>query len=162
MNELLALLDPLKTALAPVQDALAQSGVPTNILDVIFGTGLLAIPALAAAATSIALLYLLITYWRLLNRGGCRGWLMILPVINLIVLPFCLCRIAFGKGAKCLLCLLWLIPGVNLIFSLVWAFSFAKAFGRGFWFGLGILFFFNPLFASIVAHGGLEYCGPND
>lgn len=161
MDKILELLDPLVTALAPVKDALIDAGLPADAVESAFGPGLLGGLFGAGVAVAIALLYTLITFWRLLNRGGCHGWLMILPVINLIVLPFCLCRMAFGRGARGLLFLLWLIPGVNLIFSIVWSFAMAKAFGRGFWFGLGNLFFF-PLFASVLAHGGLEYCGPND
>lgn len=71
--------------------------------------------------------------WATFVKAGKPGWACIIPIYNLIVIL----EIA-GKPFWSIL--LYFVPLVNIIFSIIVVLDFAKAFGKGIGFGLGIIF----------------------
>ena len=96
----------------------------------------------------------LVISWRLMARGGCHGWAVLIPIYNV----YCYHKAIFGRGW---LFLLYLVPLVNVILALITPFAMARAYGRStLFFGLGLLFF-PFLFLLILAFSEDRYCGPN-
>jgi hypothetical protein len=117
--------------------------------------------AVAAASSSgsgaIVVIYLLIFVlyfvgaWKVFVKAGQPGWGVIIPIYNI----YLLCRIAGRPGWWTIL---FLVPLVNIIVSLVVAVDVAKAFNKsaGFGFGLWILGF---IFTPILGFGSAQYVG---
>lgn len=72
--------------------------------------------------------------WRIFEKGGYSGIWSFVPVANLIVVH----RMA---GCKWRYLFLFLVPGAQLVFFVVWAFRLAKRMGASYIFGFGLLFF---------------------
>jgi uncharacterized membrane protein YhaH (DUF805 family) len=87
--------------------------------------------------------------WKTFEKAGRPGWAVIVPFYNMIVGA----QIAGHSGW---FAVLMLIPGVNLVVSIFWGQSFAKAFGKGVGFGLGLSFLY-PIFFAILGFGNAEY-----
>ena len=79
------------------------------------------------------------------------GWGALIPIYN----NYLYFKITWGNGW---LFLLLLIPFVNVIITIITTFKLARAFGKGFWFGVG-LFFLNAIFLGILAFGEPRYQG---
>ena len=85
-------------------------------------------------------------------KAGQPGWASIIPIYNGIVVL----QIA---GRPVWWILLYLIPVVNLIIAIIVMVDFAKSFGKGVGFALGLIdlgFIFMP----ILAFGDSQYLGP--
>ena len=108
---------------------------------------LLAVVAYYAIAVFIAIAM----EWRIFKKAGYWGILSLIPIVN----AFLFTKIIFGRAW---ILFLYLIPGVNLILALIAPFRFARMFGRGFFFGIGMLLF-PWIFMPVVAFGDLEYAG---
>ena len=108
----------------------------------------LVISGLVVAAV---LLVYIVSFWLIFNKAGRRGWLVLIPLVNIIVLL----RIA-GKPVWYLL-LFW-VPLLNVIlFMSVWI-DLAHAFGKKTGFGV-CLWFFNIICVAILAFDGSAYRG---
>ena len=90
-----------------------------------------------------------IAMWVLFRKAGRGGWRSLVPGLNL----YTLCDIADTSGWKFIL---FLIPLVGLVYYVIFSFRLARAFGKGFLFGLGLLFF-PPLFMLILGFGHAKY-----
>ena len=98
--------------------------------------------------THIILLVLVLVYiaswWIVFEKAGQRGWLALIPVINIIIVL----KIA-GKPIWWIILLL--IPYVNIIFGFLVARSFTGRFGdKSFWAAIGLMlvsFVYIPLLA---------------
>lgn len=99
----------------------------------------------------VVVLATLVAGWIVFQKAGKPGWAIIIPIYNAIVLL----SIA-GKPWWWLL--LFLIPLVNLYIAFVVWTDFAKAFGKGMLFGLG-LWLLTPIFFMILAFTDAEYVG---
>jgi hypothetical protein len=87
--------------------------------------------------------------WKVFTKAGQPGWAAIVPIYNLIVFL----QIA-GKPVWWILLLL--IPVVNIVvFILIYA-GFARNFGKGVGFMLGLIFL-SPIFFPILAWGDASY-----
>ena len=93
----------------------------------------------------------LIAQWKIFTKAGESGWKSIIPIYNLYIL----CKIVDGKGIKFLL---FIIPIVNVVYSILICIRMAKAFGRGTVFTLGLIFL-NPIFTLILGFGDARYIG---
>ena len=100
----------------------------------------------------IAIIVLVIAgFWRTFTKAGEAGWKSIIPIWNLIVL----CRIGGKPGWWVIL---FFIPLVNIVISLIVALEVAKNFGRGNGFGVG-LWLLSFIFYPILGFGSATYQG---
>ena len=110
-------------------------------------------PAVPAAAAGIGIVGMLIwlvvmvvliaSLWKVFTKAGEPGWAAIVPIYNIIVML----RIA---GKPLWWFVLLLIPFVNFIAAILILIAFAKNFGKGAGFGIGLAllgFIFFPLLA---------------
>lgn len=96
-------------------------------------------------------LFMLAAGWAIYAKAEQPGWASLIPIYNLYVfLQIC------ERPAWWLV--LYFIPVIGLIISIINVFDLAKVFDRGVLFGLGILFFW-PIFVPILAFGEAEYVG---
>ena len=101
---------------------------------------------------SLAIIVLgIVAMWKVFEKAGEPGWAAIIPFYNLYVLF----KITWGNGWYFLLLL---IPIANVVITIITTFKLARAFRKGFWFGLGLLFL-NPVFLGILAFGEPRYKG---
>lgn len=98
------------------------------------------------------LVFLIASVWRVFTKAGKAGWLVLIPLVNLYVLM----KIAGRPGWWLIL---FLIPLVNLIISILVSLDLAKSFGKGAGFGLGLAFL-GPIFYPILGFGSARYNGP--
>ncbi len=96
-------------------------------------------------------LFLITSAWILFVKADQPGWACLLPIYNVILLL----RIA-GKPWWWLI--LYLIPVVSVIISLLHMIALAEAFGKGAGYGIG-LFFLGFIFLPLLAFGDAEYSG---
>jgi len=87
--------------------------------------------------------------WKTFSKAGQPGWACIIPFYNIYVL----CVIA-GKPGWWLL--LFFIPVVNLVISIMVSLSVAENFGKGAGFGIG-LWLLSPIFYAILGFGSATY-----
>lgn len=90
-------------------------------------------------------------FWRVFSKAGHHGWAAIIPIYNAYVL----CKIARRPGWWLIL---FLVPFVNIVISLVVAIDVAKWFGKGTGFGLG-LWILAPIFYPVLGFGSARYQG---
>jgi uncharacterized membrane protein len=98
------------------------------------------------------LVFLIASVWRVFTKAGKAGWLVLIPFVNVYVLM----KIAGRPGWWLIL---FLIPLVNLIISILVSLDLAKSFGKGAGFGLGLAFL-GPIFYPILGFGSARYNGP--
>ena len=111
--------------------------------------------ALALIPMIISLLIALVVIagiWKTFEKAGKPGWAAIIPIYNIIVLL----EIA-GKPIWWII--LFLIPCVNIIVSLLVFIGVAKAFGKSEVFGIG-LWLLGFIFFPILGFGDAKYVGP--
>src|SRR5438034_7855705 len=101
-------------------------------------------PVSAAGAGTIGIVYVVVivvmiaAVWKIFTKAGQPGWASIVPIYNFIVML----RIA-GKPAWWFL--LMFIPVVNFVVLIIVLLSFARNFGKGGGFAMGLLFL-APIF----------------
>jgi len=110
-----------------------------------FGTGTWVFIFLIAA-------FYIYTYWRIFEKAGQPGWASLIPIYDaLIVLRI------IGKPWWWIL--LYMIPGVNIVFA-IWTINLLSlSFGKGVGFTLGLIFL-GGIFYPILAFSNIEYQGP--
>ncbi len=96
--------------------------------------------------------FYLYTYWRIFEKAGKPGWAAIIPIYNTIIMLEIV-------GKPWWWILLFLIPGVNIIFAIWMVNLLSLSFGKGVGFTLGLLFL-GFIFYPILAFGLAEYKGP--
>jgi uncharacterized membrane protein YhaH (DUF805 family) len=89
--------------------------------------------------------------WKAFEKAGEPGWACIVPFYNVYVM----CRMA-GKPGWWLL--LFFVPLVNLIVSIIVLFAIAENFGKGAGFALGLLFL-GFIFWPVLGFGDAQYRG---
>ncbi|MEZ4302004.1 MAG: DUF5684 domain-containing protein [Polyangiaceae bacterium] len=106
--------------------------------------------SLGGSIFSLVISVLLIaSIWKVFTKAGEPGWAAIVPIYNLYVLL----KIA-GKPGWWLL--LYLVPVVNLLITIVVAISIAQKFGKGAGFGLGLAFL-PFIFCPLLGFGSATY-----
>ncbi|PYP72344.1 MAG: signal peptidase I [Gemmatimonadetes bacterium] len=101
----------------------------------------------------LAVVVLLIaSMWKVFTKAGKPGWAAIIPIYNLIVIL----QIA---GKPIWWFFLLLIPLVNLVVGIMTYVAFAKNFGKGVGFALGLIFL-GFIFFPILAWGSAQYQAP--
>ncbi|HBH48727.1 MAG TPA: hypothetical protein DDX98_08805 [Bacteroidales bacterium] len=101
---------------------------------------------------TIALVVLeFIAWWKIYVKAGKPGWAFIVPIYGTLVLLEIV-----GKPWWWLL--LFLIPGLNLIW-IIWMINLlSKSFGKDVGFTLGLIFL-GPIFILILGFGSAKYVG---
>ncbi len=107
---------------------------------------------LAALIGFIFVLVGSIGMWKVYTKAGKPGWAVLIPIYNYYVLLEIVGRPGWWL-------IMFLIPGVNVIFLFIVSFDLAKAFGKGTGFALGLIFL-NLIFMLILGFGSAEYVGP--
>lgn len=98
-----------------------------------------------------AVVFLIVSMWKVFTKAGEPGWASIIPIYNTIV---------FLKisGKPIWWIILLLIPIVNLIIALLACLGLAKNFGKGGGFGVGLLLL-GFIFMPILAFGDARFVG---
>jgi hypothetical protein len=100
---------------------------------------------------SIAVLYI-IPLWVIFQKAGVEPWKAIIPIYNTYVLI----KIVGRPGWWILL---FLVPIVNIVISIIVYNDLSKSFGKSGWFTVGLIFL-NWIFLMILAFGKATYLGP--
>ncbi len=101
---------------------------------------------------AIVVIFEIAAIWIVFTKAGKPGWASIVPIYNAIVIL----EIA---GRPLWWFLLYFIPLVNIIIAFIVMIDFAKSFGKGLGFGLGLVFL-PIIFFPALAWGDAEYLGP--
>jgi hypothetical protein len=96
-------------------------------------------------------LFQFVVFWRIFTRAGQPGWMVLVPILNVIVM-LRIVRLPWWW------IILFFVPIVGSICSLILPFRLARVFGRGPLFGLGLLVL-PPVFGGILAFGDSRYTG---
>ena len=96
--------------------------------------------------------FLIASMWTIFTKAGEPGWASIVPIYNIVVLL----KIV-GKPTWWII--LFLIPGVNLIFAIWTANMLSKSFGKTEGFTVGLILL-GIVFYPMLAFGDAKYIGP--
>jgi hypothetical protein len=99
-------------------------------------------------------IFMLVAIWKVFTKAGQPGWACIIPIYNLYVLT----QIAGKPGWWVLL---FFIPIVNLIISIIVYIGVANNFGKGAGFGIGLVFL-SIIFFPILAFGNAKFVGQTE
>jgi hypothetical protein len=94
-------------------------------------------------------IFMIASVWKLFTKAGQPGWAAIVPIYNLIILL----KVAGKPGWWFLL---FLVPLVNLIISIVVVIAVAQNFGKGAGFAIGMIFL-PFIFYPILGFGDAQY-----
>jgi uncharacterized membrane protein YhaH (DUF805 family) len=100
--------------------------------------------------TIAAVLLSIVAFWRVFEKAGRPGWASIIPLYNIYILL----KVAKRPGWWVIL---YFIPVVNLITSIVVAIDCAKAFGKSKAFGFFGLWLFSIIGFMILGFGDAKY-----
>ena len=100
----------------------------------------------------LVIIFYIYVYWRIFEKAGKPGWAAIIPIYNTIVLLEIV-------GKPWWWILLFLIPGVNIIFAIWMTNLLSLSFGYGVVFTIGLLLL-SPIFYPVLAFSNAEYKGP--
>jgi hypothetical protein len=90
--------------------------------------------------------------WKVFVKAGQPGWAVIVPIYNAVV-------VLKIVGRPLWWILLFLIPLVNIVIEIIVCIDFAKSFGKGTGFGIGLLLL-GFIFVPILGFGDARYAGP--
>ncbi len=115
-------------------------------------TTLYAGATLVSCCSLIFMLLVIAGLWKVYVKAGKPGWAAIIPIYNIWVLLQIVGRPAWWI-------ILFFIPFVNVIMSIVIAFDVAESFEHGIPFALGLVFF-PYVFFLMLGFGDSKYAGP--
>ncbi len=113
------------------------------------GAGGVALIAGGAVVYFALIVLMIASMWKIFNKAGQKGWLAIIPILNIIVLLKVVHKELWWI-------ILLLIPCVNIVAYIVVYFSLAKAFGKGAFYGIGIVLFWF-IFVPMLGFGSAQY-----
>lgn len=96
----------------------------------------------------------IIALWPVFTKAGKPGWGAIIPIYN----TYLLVKIAGYHGA---LVILYFIPIVNIVISIIVALGIGRAFGRSGVFSFFLLWLLSIIGYFIVGYGSSQYQGSN-
>lgn len=121
-----------------------------------------AIGAILATMAAFWLIFLvfailvIVGMWKAFSKAGKPGWAAIIPIYNVIVLL----EIA---GRPIWWILLYLVPFVNLVITIIVSLDIAKAFGKSALFAIFGMVLFSPIGWLMLGFGSAKYAGvPNN
>ena len=96
---------------------------------------------------------LIVGWWNMFEKAGYEGWKCLIPLYSSYVKY----EMAFGEE-RGLLFLVSYIPSVGPLFSIIFLYKTAKAFGKGVGYTAGLLFL-QPVFVILLGRGSALYEG---
>ena len=102
--------------------------------------------------TLAIIVLLVVSWWKLFTKAGKPGWAAIVPFYNIYVMLQIV-------GRPWWWLLLMLIPIVSIVVFIIVCIDFAKAFGRGTGFGVGLALL-GVVFFPILTFSDATYSGP--
>jgi hypothetical protein len=123
-----------------VRENLAASGSNTGVVIVGVLVGL------------VVVVFLIAAMWKVFTKAGKPGWAAIIPIYNIYVLL----KIAGRPGWWLIL---YIVPLVNVVISIIVSIDVAKAFGKGGAFGFFLLWLLGIIGYPILGFGGATYRG---
>ncbi len=99
----------------------------------------------------VILIFYVYVMWRIFEKAGQPGWASLIPIYNTYIM------IKIAKRPGWWLLLLF-IPLINIVIGIIIILDFAKAFGKGSGFALGLLFL-GFIFFPILAFDDSKYVG---
>ena len=112
--------------------------------------GLLAMSGVFMLFMLAVMVVVIIGFWKVFEKAGQPGWAAIVPLYNAYILLKIIGRPAWWL-------VLFMIPLVNIVISLLVAFDVAKSFGQSQAFGILLLFGIGYL---VLGFGNYRYIGP--
>lgn len=91
--------------------------------------------------------------WKTYAKAGQPGWLAIIPFVNVYILLKIVGRPGWWL-------ILFFIPFVSIIISIVVMMDLAKSFGKGILFAVGLILL-GPIFTCFLGFGDAQYQGPS-
>lgn len=101
----------------------------------------------------VIFLVAVVAMWKMFAKAGQPDWAAIVPFYNIYIMLKIVGRPAWWL-------LLFFIPFVNIVISVVLALDTAKAFGKDALFGILGNFLFSPVGYLIIGFGSAKYVGP--
>jgi len=98
------------------------------------------------------LVFFIVTFWKIFTKAGQPGWACLIPIYNLYILL----KIV---GRPWWWLILFIIPLVGIVISIIVSIDVAKSFGKSVAFGIGLILL-GFIFYPILAFGSAEYQGP--
>ena len=117
---------------------------------IIAASSALSTPIMVGSA--IVLVLEILAFWMIFLKAGRPGWAAIIPIYNL----YTMCKVAGRPGWWWIL---FLIPFVNIVVVFIVYIEIAKAFGKGTFFGV-MMVFFTIICALILGLGSSTYTLP--
>jgi hypothetical protein len=108
------------------------------------------VPVIISLAFAV---FIIAAMWRIFTKAGKPGWAAIIPIYNLYVLL----KITGRPGWWLVL---FIIPFVNFVMSIILALDVAKSFGKSGVFGIFGLWIFSFVGYPILGFGSATYQGP--
>ena len=99
------------------------------------------------------MVFYFVAHWKIFVKAGRPGWESLIPLYNAYIF-------AQISGKKGWWILRLLIPFAGIYFAIVLVRAFARSFGQGVGFTVGLIFL-GYIFFPIVAFGNMKYIGPN-
>jgi uncharacterized protein DUF5684 len=114
-------------------------------------------PSTGLSATSwivvcAVMVFYIASMWKIYTKAGQPGWAAIIPIYNLVVL-----HQMVGKPLWWVL--LYFIPIVNIVISIIVTHALSLSFGKGTGFTLGLIFL-GFIFYPVLAWSDAQYLGP--
>ena len=100
----------------------------------------------------VVVVFIVAAMWKVFTKAGKPGWAAIIPFYNIYVL----CKIAGRPGWWLVL---FIIPLVSIVISIIVALDVAKAFGKGGAFGFFLLWLLPIIGYPILGFGSAPYQG---
>jgi hypothetical protein len=130
---------------------------PTTVTTVSDGAaaGILAFAGIIWLVSIVFLVIMIVAMWKVFVKAGKPGWASIIPIYNIIVMLEII-------GRPIWWIVLFLIPLVNIVISIMVMLDMAKAFGKSVVFAIFGLILFSPIGWLMLGFGKAEYVGaPN-
>ena len=104
----------------------------------------------AMTLTYLAIILILIaSYWKVFDKAGQPGWAAIIPIYNIYILLKIVCRPSWWL-------LLYIIPVVNIITTIIVTLDLATRFNKDTVFGIGLILL-PVIFYPILGFGDASY-----
>jgi hypothetical protein len=116
-----------------------------------FSRGRAPVPKAVLTVMLAAGILMIVAYWRLFTKAGKPGWAILVPIYNLVVWQQI-------SGKPLWWIVLYFVPVLNLVMSVLAVFSLAGNFGKGKGFGVGLLLL-PWVFVPLLAFGDAEFTG---
>jgi hypothetical protein len=129
------------------------STVPTNDTMQVLGPVMAMFGMVFSLVGLIVAVVAIIASWKIYSKAGKPGWAAIIPIYNMYVMLQIVGRPGWWI-------LLFFVPLVNMVISILLAIDLARSFGKSDAFGIIGLWLFGFIGYLMLAFGSAKYVGP--